>query len=127
MRAERKRARIIATALAVFGEQGYDRASTRQIAAKADVNPPALQYYFDSKEGLYRACVQAIFDRVREVLAPAMQRAQAAISARAPPLALEALLNLLDALADALADALVAAGAETWSRFIERGTARVPP
>ena len=118
-RGEETRARIVASAMAVFGEQGYDRASTRQIAANAGVNPPALQYYFDSKEGLYRACVQAIVDRVREVLAPAMQRAQAAISARAQPLALEALLNLLDA----LTDALVAAGAQSWSRFIERGTA----
>ncbi len=118
-RGEETRARIVATALQVFGEQGYDQASTRQIAASAGVNPPALQYYFDSKEGLYRACVQTIFDRVWEVLSPAMRRAQATILSRARATALEALLGLLDA----LADALVAAGAESWSRFIARGKA----
>ncbi|HWG76301.1 MAG TPA: CerR family C-terminal domain-containing protein [Steroidobacteraceae bacterium] len=118
-RGEQTRARIIATALQIFGDQGYDQASTRQIAANAGVNPPALQYYFDSKEGLYRACVQTIIDRVLEVLAPAMQRAQASIRSRTRPAALEALLGLLDA----LADALVAAGAEAWSRFIARGKA----
>ena len=118
-RGEETRARIIATALQVFGEQDYDHASTRQIAASAGVNPPALQYYFDSKEGLYRACVQAILDRVWEVMAPAMRDAQAAIATRRAAPALEALLGLLDA----LADALVAAGAESWSRFIARGKA----
>lgn len=118
-RGEETRARIIATALQVFGEQDYDHASTRQIAASAGVNPPALQYYFDSKEGLYRACVQAILDRVWEVMAPAMRDAQAAIATRRAAAALEALLALLDA----LADGLVAAGAETWSRFIARGKA----
>ncbi|HEX4049498.1 MAG TPA: CerR family C-terminal domain-containing protein [Steroidobacteraceae bacterium] len=118
-RGEETRARIIATALQIFGDQGYDQASTRQIAASAGVNPPALQYYFDSKEGLYRACVQTILDRVLEVLAPSMQRAQAVIRARTRSGALEALLGLLDA----LADALVAAGAEAWSRFIARGKA----
>jgi len=118
-RGEETRARIITTALLVFGAQGYDHASTRQIAASAGVNPPALQYYFDSKEGLYRACVQTIIDRVWEVLAPAMQQAQEALAAGSDEAALAALLGLLDA----LADALVAAGAESWSRFIARGKA----
>jgi len=118
-RGEETRSRIIATALRVFGEQGYDHASTRRIAASAGVNPPALQYYFDSKEGLYRACVQTILDRVGEVLSPAMQRAHAALAGGTRAAALEALLGLLDA----LTDALVAAGADVWSRFIARGKA----
>jgi len=36
----------------LFGEKGYEGASTRDIAAAAGVNAPALQYYFDNK----RAC-----------------------------------------------------------------------
>lgn len=118
-RGEETRTRIIATALQVFGEQGYDHASTRAIAALAGVNPPALQYYFDSKEGLHRACAQHIIDRVSGILAPALARAQAAISARHPARARAALYALLDA----LADGLVAVGAETWGRFIARGKA----
>lgn len=116
---EETRARIIATALQVFGEHGYEQASTRLIAAAAGVNPPALQYYFDGKEGLLRACVQTIIDRVWQVLSPALADAEAALEANSTPQALRALLGLLDA----LADGLVAAGAETWSRFLARGKA----
>jgi len=50
-RGEEVRMKIIEAALRVFGENGYERASTRQIAAEAGVNPPALQYYFDGKGG----------------------------------------------------------------------------
>jgi AcrR family transcriptional regulator len=40
--------------------------STRDIAATAGVNAPALQYYFDNKEGVYFACVEHIAARARE-------------------------------------------------------------
>ena len=116
-RGEETRARIIATALRVFGEQGYLQASTRGIASDARVNPPALQYYFGSKEGLHRACAQHIIDRVSRILAPALGEARRALGARSPRQARAALIGLLDA----MADGLVAAGAESWSRFIARG------
>ena len=80
-RGEETRARIIATALRVFGEQGYLQASTRGIAADASVNPPALQYYFGSKEGLHRACAQHIIDRVSRILTPALGEAREALAA----------------------------------------------
>ncbi len=118
-RGEETRARIIAAALQVFGEQGYVQASTRQIAASAAVNPPALQYYFDSKEGLHRACAQHIIDRVQVILSPALNRAHEAIRAKNRKRALESLCGLLDA----MADGLIAAGSESWSRFIARGKA----
>src|SRR5215469_13323418 len=66
-RGEETRLRIIATAIPLFGRRGFDGVSTREIAAEAGVNPPALQYYFDSKEGLYRACCEYIADQVVEV------------------------------------------------------------
>jgi len=113
------RDRIITAALRVFGEQGYVQASTRQIAASAGVNPPALQYYFDSKEGLHRACAQYIIDRVQLILSPALTDAHEAIRAKSREKALESLCGLLDA----LADSLIAAGSESWSRFIARGKA----
>lgn len=116
-RGEETRARIIATALRIFGERGYDQASTRQIAAEAGVNPPALQYYFHSKEGLHRACAQYIIDRVGIALAPAVARASEAVRARGHEEAVTALFELLDA----LADGLVGAGRENWGRFIARG------
>jgi len=116
-RGEETRARIIATALRIFGERGYDQASTRQIAAAAGVNPPALQYYFHSKEGLHRACAQHIIDRVAHSLSPAVARASEAVRMRGREETIGALFGLLDALADGFA----VAGRENWGRFIARG------
>lgn len=58
------RARIINAAIELFGERGYQAASTREIARRAGVNAPLLNYYFESKEGLYRACASSIAEEV---------------------------------------------------------------
>src|SRR6201996_7608900 len=116
-RGDETRAQIIETALRVFGERGFDQASTRDIAAKAGVTPPALQYYFDSKEGLHRACAQYIIDGALPNLTAAIERARVAADAGDKAAALEALENLLDALTDSLSEPR----SENWSRFIMRG------
>src|ERR1700722_9675840 len=77
-RGDETRAHIVTTALRVFGERGFDQASTRDIAAKAGVKTPALQYYFDSKEGLHRACAQYIINTAVPTLKPSIDRAQEA-------------------------------------------------
>ncbi len=118
-RGEETRARIITTALRVFGEEGFNEASTRQIATDAGVNPPALQYYFGGKEGLHRACAQFIIDRVMTIVSPALLEAQQ-IKRRARR---EQVIEALCALLEAMADGLAAAGSESWSRFITRGKA----
>ena len=59
-RGEETRSRIIAVAVELFGERGFEGVSTRDIAAQAGVNAPALPYYFDSKEGLYLACLEQV-------------------------------------------------------------------
>ncbi|HTV78632.1 MAG TPA: CerR family C-terminal domain-containing protein [Steroidobacteraceae bacterium] len=118
-RGEETRARIITTALRVFGEEGFNKASTRQIAADAGVNPPALQYYFGGKEGLHRACAQFIIDRMLGIVSPALVRARELKRTARREQAIDALCALLDA----MADGLVAAGSESWSRFITRGKA----
>ena len=113
------RARIVAAALQIFGEQGYDQASTRRIAASAGVNPPALQYYFGGKEGLHRACAQFIIDRMLAVMGPALALADAATQEGRREAAVDALCGLLEA----MVDGLVATGSESWGRFIARGKA----
>jgi TetR/AcrR family transcriptional regulator, regulator of cefoperazone and chloramphenicol sensitivity len=118
-RGEETRARIVAAALRVFGEEGFSKASTRRIAADAEVNPPALQYYFGGKEGLHRACAQFIIDRVMSIVSPALTAARDIKKHASRDQAIEALCALLDA----MADGLVAAGSESWSRFITRGKA----
>jgi TetR/AcrR family transcriptional regulator, regulator of cefoperazone and chloramphenicol sensitivity len=116
-RGDETRAQIVAAALKIFGEHGYDRAATREIAMEAGVNPPALQYYFDGKEGLHRACAQFIIDRASVTLSPALQRASLVIKGGLVADATPAMESLLDALTDSLAEP----GSESWSRFIHRG------
>src|ERR1700722_805203 len=98
-RGEGTRPRIVATALRIFGEHGYDQASTRQIAAEADVNPPALQYYFGGKEGLHRACAQFIIDRMLGIISPALTQARELKPAARREQAIDALCAVLDSMA----------------------------
>jgi TetR/AcrR family transcriptional regulator, regulator of cefoperazone and chloramphenicol sensitivity len=79
-RGEETRARIVMAALRMFGERGFEAASTRDIATIAGVNAPALQYYFDNKEGLYLACVEHIVKRVRDYLGEALAAAERALA-----------------------------------------------
>lgn len=62
-RGEETRARIIEAAMRLFAVHGFDGASTRDIAREAGVNAPALQYYFDNKEGVYMACIEYFVER----------------------------------------------------------------
>ncbi len=99
-RGAEQRARIIQAALKVFGEEGYERASTRLIAREAGIQPPALQYYFDSKEGLNRACAEYLVDLVIQSLGGALEIARATPDDASPQVALDALCDLMDALVD---------------------------
>ena len=49
------RGKILLTALELFAEYGFERATVRQIAKKAQVNISSIAYYFGDKVGLYRA------------------------------------------------------------------------
>jgi len=76
-RGSETRQRIIHSAIELFGELGYEGASTRQIARHAGVNPPALQYYFDNKEGLYIACTAFLVEENQAWLQPFLTQAMA--------------------------------------------------
>ncbi|MCC6730623.1 MAG: TetR/AcrR family transcriptional regulator [Chthonomonadales bacterium] len=59
---EEKRRRILAGALRVFAEKGYQRATNREIARAAGIGSPGLIYhYFESKGDLFR---QVFLDRL---------------------------------------------------------------
>src|SRR5258705_11908051 len=60
--------RILAAAGAVFAARGFEGASTREIAAGAGVNISSLHYHWASKEALYVAVVQDVFDRLVALL-----------------------------------------------------------
>ncbi|MBX3597575.1 MAG: CerR family C-terminal domain-containing protein [Rhizobiaceae bacterium] len=89
--ADQTRAALVRAALILFGEQGFEGTSTREIAAAANANIGSIAYHFGSKEGLriavadhIVATIQAIASRneaeaVKEV--PASQDASLAITA----------------------------------------------
>jgi AcrR family transcriptional regulator len=63
------REKILATALQVFAERGFDGARTRDIADRAGVNLGLLTYYFGNKEKLWRAAVTRAFAELQRDLA----------------------------------------------------------
>lgn len=79
-RGEETRARIVTAALRMFGERGFEAASTRDIATSAGVNAPALQYYFDNKEGVYLACVEHLAERMWEYMSDTIEAAERAVT-----------------------------------------------
>ncbi|WP_298175727.1 TetR/AcrR family transcriptional regulator [Saccharomonospora sp.] len=64
-RAERER-QMIEVAETVFAERGYAAASMDEIAERVGVSKPMLYEYFQSKEGLLLACIQAARAELRE-------------------------------------------------------------
>ena len=52
--AEITRQALLDRATDAFAENGFDRASVREITQRADVNQAAINYHFGGKEGLYR-------------------------------------------------------------------------
>lgn len=67
----------------LFLNQGYDGTSVRTICKKADIDPPTLYNFFDSKKGLFLAIFQKLqkqfmeesesYNAVLNVLPPEMQ------------------------------------------------------
>jgi len=100
-RGDETRQRIIDAAIKLFGEHGFSGASTRDIAAAAGVNPPALQYYFENKEGVYTACVQFITDDMLARFEPTMRQAAEALKAKAGvPVLIDAFLAIHETILD---------------------------
>lgn len=100
-RGDETRRRIIDAAIGLFGQHGFDAASTRDIAARAGVNAPALQYYFENKEGVYRACVEMLADESWHALEPAVTRARDVLRRDAGTSALiDAFIGIQEAVAD---------------------------
>ena len=56
---------ILAAATAAFAESGYDRATIRDIAARAGVDPALVIHYFGSKDALFAEVLQLPCGRAR--------------------------------------------------------------
>lgn len=118
-------ARIIEAALTLFGEQGYEGASTREIAELAGVNAPALNYYFKSKEGLYNACIEDMVEQIWAFLAPTIEQAQAQLGARPDT---EQLIETFCSIQSKIAEfMLVSNRTNSWRKFYAREQAGLGP
>lgn len=125
-RGEETRARLIDAAVMVFGERGYDGASTRDIANAAGVNSPALQYYFDGKEGIYLACVEHLIALLWLKMGDAVEAAEhALIDADTGDQALvTASLGILGAVVATIQDS---PQTTAWRAFLDRHQAGLCP
>jgi AcrR family transcriptional regulator len=75
---------ILAAARELFAEKGYDGASLRGIARRAEVDPALVHHYFGNKEGVFIAAMrfpldpEAVFERIadtpRERVGPVLVR-----------------------------------------------------
>ncbi len=63
---EERKAELLAAALAVFAELGFERATLQDVADRAGVTKGALYHYFDSKNELFIELVRA---RVHDLVA----------------------------------------------------------
>lgn len=63
---EARREAILDAAAELFAEHGFDRSTTRQIAARADCNIAAIRYYFRDKSGLLAAVIERTIASVAE-------------------------------------------------------------
>jgi AcrR family transcriptional regulator len=67
--AEGTRQALIRAGLDLFGRNGFDATSTREIAQAAKVNSAGIAYHFGGKDGLRKACAEAVIARMQAVLA----------------------------------------------------------
>lgn len=66
--ADPSRDRILAAALDLFAERSFEGATTRAIAERAGVTQPLLNYHFSSKDELWRAAVDSVFETLTDTM-----------------------------------------------------------
>jgi AcrR family transcriptional regulator len=62
--ADSRKQQIIAEATRLFSRQGFDKVTTKELAASCDVSEPALYRYFPSKEAIYDAVLASLESRL---------------------------------------------------------------
>lgn len=60
--------RIMDSALAEFSAQGYGASSINTICAAQDISKGIVYHYFETKDGLFLACVNECFQRLTEYI-----------------------------------------------------------
>lgn len=92
---EGTRQALIRAGLDLFGRNGFDATSTREIAQAAGVNSAGIAYHFGGKDGLRQACAEAIIARMQGVLAGGSPAVSMALDVTDRDAATEQLLALI--------------------------------
>jgi AcrR family transcriptional regulator len=71
--ADPTRDRILAAALDLFSERSFKDATTREIAERAGVTQPLLNYHYRSKDELWRAAVDSLFELLTSSMSAPLQ------------------------------------------------------
>lgn len=74
---------IVKAAREIFAEKGFVGASTRDIARCANVNQGLITYHFKTKEGLWRAAADSLFNELGDRLALHMQVVKGTVQQKA--------------------------------------------
>lgn len=93
---EQTRLALVQAALRLFGRQGYDGTSTREIAGAAKANIGSIAYHFGGKEGLRMAAADHVVRTIQGVAGPAVSEAETAMPQLSPEEAQQRLTMLLD-------------------------------
>jgi len=84
------RAQLLEAAGHVFADKGFDRATGREICARAGANAAAINYYFGGMEGLHAAVIEEALGRLIS-----LEKLKSAVAGKADAKAkLEAILTL---------------------------------
>lgn len=81
-RSELTRAKLLEAALREFAAHGFEATSTRAIAAVAETQQPQINYHYSSKEALWRAAVDHLFERLDDVIGRRIEAGQPATDER---------------------------------------------
>jgi AcrR family transcriptional regulator len=111
------RAQLVEAALDVFGERGFEGASTREIAKAARANLAAIVYHFGGKEALHLAVAEHVAAGILGKIGPTLAMVADPSATASPAAARTALERLIGTVVDVL---LGSAEAERWARFIVR-------
>jgi AcrR family transcriptional regulator len=67
------RKQLLEAARGLFARRGLSGTSIRDIAQAAKINSSMISYYFESKEGLYKACIEEIAETSLAMTAKVLQ------------------------------------------------------
>jgi AcrR family transcriptional regulator len=112
------RQRLIEAALKIFGEYGFEGASTRMLADKAGANLAAIPYHFGSKEGLYRAAAEFIVESTGKEILPTVKKIDLALAGK--KLSRGDAAMLLHELLERFSAIVISEFADTWASFVMR-------